>query len=110
MEARRKKRIKRDWAAVFEEFGQSDMKVKDFCRAQGMAPSLFYRRRRDMENSVISGRSSLKPGDFIQLQSGDSSGPSISIVFAGATELFIHNDCDRKLLGDVIRQLRAPTC
>ncbi len=110
MEVSRKKRIKRDWSEVFEEYRQSGMSVKKFCKVQGMSPSLFYRRRKDIENSVIPCKSPMKPGDFIQLQSAGTSGPSISIVFAVTMELFIHNDCDRKLLGDVIAQLRAPSC
>ncbi len=110
MEVRRRKRVKRDWAAVFEEFDRSGMKVKGFCQVQGITLSLFYRRRKDMEGSVISGKSSLESGGFIQLRPAASSDPSISIVFAGTTELFVHNDCDRKLLGDVIAQLRGPAC
>ena len=110
MKAKRKKRIKRDWVAVFEEFAQSGMTVGDFCRSQGMSPSLFYRRRHDIAAHALEGKQSMSPDDFVRLPSPVSSRASISLIFPGVAELLIHDDCDRKLLGDIIAQLKSPSC
>ncbi len=75
MEAKRKSYIKRDWAAIFEEYSRSGMKVLEFCRVQGIPQSVFYRWRKKFEDSSPPSKSSLKQSDFIQLSSTTSSDP-----------------------------------
>ena len=36
MDVARKKRVKRDWPAVFADFDRSGMTIKEFCREQEM--------------------------------------------------------------------------
>ena len=67
MGAKGKKRIKRNWAELFEEFHRSGLSVKEFCRTNGISPSLFYLRRKDYGNVCRPG-SSFCSSDFIQLQ------------------------------------------
>ncbi len=113
MEARRKKRktyIKRDWAAVFEEYSRSGMTVLEFCRVQGIPQSVFYRWRKKFEDSSPPSKPSLRQNDFIQLSSTASPGPPVSIVFGGQVEVLVHNDCDRVLLGEIIAQLKESLC
>jgi hypothetical protein len=113
MEAERnnsKKRIKRDWVVVFKAYGQSGLTVKDFCQVQGISVSLFYRRRKELKDSALPEKSSLRSNDFIRLSSTVSPDPPVSIVFGGQIEVFIHNDCDRVLLGDIIAQLKESSC
>ena len=113
METKRKKRktyIKRDWAAVFEEYSRSDMTVLDFCRVQGIPQSVFYHWRKKFKDSSPPNNPSLWQNDFIRLSSTTSPGPPVSIVFGGKIEVCIHNDCDRVLLGDIIAQLKESSC
>jgi len=110
MDVRRRKRIKRDWSAVFEEFHQSGITIKEFCRTKGMSQSLFYRRRKDYSDSDIPTRPSLRRGDFIELTPASSSRRPASIVFGGQIELSISNDCDKDLLRDIISQLKGSPC
>ena len=110
MDVARKKRIKRDWPAVFTEFHGSGMTIKEFCRSQGMSQSLFYRRRKDYTASPASKGPSLGRGDFIELKPGSSSRCSVSISFPGPIELSISNDCDRELLRAIISQLQGSSC
>lgn len=110
MSVERRKRVKRDWVSVFKEYSRSGMTVKAFCQNQGISPSLFYRRHRDIKNYTDPGKPSLKSNDFIQLPSAFSSSPSMSIIFPGPIELNIHNNCDRKLLEDIINQLKVSSC
>ncbi len=107
---KQKKRIKRDWAVVFKAYEHSGMTVKDFCQTQGMSPSLFYRRRQDIESFASQVKSSSEPTDFIRLSSTASPGPPITISLGGQVEVYIHNDCDRVLLGDIIAQLKEDSC
>ena len=113
MEAERnnpKKRIKRDWAVVFKAYEQSGLTVKDFCQIQGISQSLFYRRRQEIGSLASPAKPSPGSDDFIRLSSAASPGPSVSIVFGGHIEVFIHNDCDRVLMGDIITQLKGSSC
>ncbi len=105
-----KKRIKRDWTVVFKAYEHSGLTVRDFCQAQGMSPSLFYRRRQEVGSFASPVKSSSEPTDFIRLSSTASPGPPITIVFGGQVEVHIHNDCDRVLLGDIIAQLKDSSC
>jgi len=107
MDVTRKKRIKRDWLAVFVEFDRSGMSIKEFCRSQGMSQSLFYRRRKDFVGIGREGKRSGRPSDFIELTGAPSSRFSAAIVFGGGVELSISNDCDAELLGHIISQLRG---
>ena len=112
MDVERKIRIKRDWLVVFEEFYQSGMTIKEFCRSKGMSQSLFYRRRKDYIDSDKSARPSLGRGDFIELKRALPSltRPSASIVFGSQIELSISNDCDKELLRLLISQLKGSPC
>ena len=110
MDVERKKRIKRDWSAVFEEVRQSDMTIKEFCRTKGMSQSLFYRRRKDYSDCDMSTKLPLRRGDFIELTPASSSRRPASIVFGGQIELSISNDCDKDLLRDIISQLKGSSC
>jgi hypothetical protein len=110
MDVRAKKRIKRDWAAIFEEFHRSGLSIKEFCQVKEMSQSLFYRRRKDYDDTANSGKPSLRLNDFIQLQPAAISRPSASIVFGGQIELSIHNDCDKALLRHIISQLKGSPC
>ena len=106
----RKKRIKRDWPAVFVEFYRSGMPIKEFCRIKGMSQSLFYRRRRDYSDSDTGKGPSLGPSGFVELKPASSSQRSATILFPGQIELSISNDCDKKLLRQIISQLRGSPC
>jgi len=110
MDVRAKKRIKRDWAAIFEEFHRSGLSIKEFCQVKEMSHSLFYRRRKDYDDTANPGKSASRSSDFIQLQSAAISRPSAFIVFSGQIELSIHNDCDKELLQRIISQLKGPPC
>ena len=110
MDVRRRKRIKRDWPAVFEEFYQSGLSIKKFCQAKEMAQSLFYRQRKDYDDIANPGKTTLRSSDFIQLKSAVMPRPSASIVFPDHIELSIHNDCDKKLLVAIISQLKGSPC
>ena len=113
METKRKKhkkRLKRDWEVVFKAYGQSWLTVKDFCQIQGISQSLFYRRRQEIGSLTSPAKPSPGSDDFIRLSPSASPGPPVSIVFGGRIELFIHNDCDRVLLGDIIAQLKESSC
>jgi len=112
MDVERKKRIKRDWRVVFEEFHQSGMTIKEFCRTKGMSQSLFYRRRKDYSDAVKSTMPSLRRGDFLELKRALPSPiqPSASIVFDSQIELSISNHCDTELLRHIISQLKGSPC
>jgi hypothetical protein len=110
MDVVRKKRIKRDWAAVFAEFDRSAMTIKEFCRSQGMSQSLFYRRRKDHNAAEASKGPALGRGDFVELKPVSSFSRSASISFPGSIELSISNDCDRDLLRTIISQLKGSLC
>ncbi len=73
MDVGRRKRIKRDWRVVFEEFGDSGSTVKEFCRVKGISQSLFYRYRKAYGDAGLSSQTSFGRGDFIELQPGSSS-------------------------------------
>ena len=111
-------RIKRDWSAVFLEFRQSGLTIKEFCLSQGMSQSLFYRRRKDYDVAEAPGRGvqgkktagTFGRRDFIELTGASSSRWSASIVFGGGIELLIGNDCDRELLGSITSQLKGCSC
>ena len=111
MDVTSKKRIKRDWPAVFAEFQRSGMTIKEFCLSKGMPPSLFYRHRKGYSATGTPKRSSLGKGDFIELKGGSSlSRCSATMVFPGPIELSISNDCDRDLLRGIISQLQGSLC
>ena len=112
MNVERKIRIKRDWSVVFEEFHQSGMTIKKFCRSKGMSQSLFYRRRKDYIDSDKPARPSLGRGNFIELKRvlPSSIRPSASIVFGSQIELSISNHCDKELLRLIISQLKGSSC
>jgi len=112
MGIRTKKRIQRDWSAVFEEFHASGLSIKEFCQGKEMSLSLFYRRRKKYDNGDIANpdRPTPRSSDFIQLKSAAISRPSASIAFPGQVELTIHNDCDKELLQHIIAQLKGSPC
>lgn len=110
MDVRTKKRVKRDWAAIFEEFHRSGLSIKEFCQVKEMSQSLFYRRRKDYDDTANPGKPAFRSSDFIQLQPAAVSRPSASIVFGGQIELSIHNDCDKELLRHIISQLKGSSC
>ena len=110
MDVRTKKRVKRDWAAIFEEFHRSGLSIKEFCQAKEMSQSLFYRRRKDHDAVANPGKRPLRLNDFIPLPSAAVSRPSASIVFGSQIELSIHNDCDPALLRQIISQLKGSSC
>lgn len=112
MSVERKKRIKRDWSAVFEEFHRSGLSIKEFCQVEGMSQSLFYRRRKEYSDADKSARPSLRRDDFIELKRvlPSSTRPSASIVFGSQIELSISNDCDKELLRHIISQLKGSPC
>jgi len=109
MDVERKKRIKRDWSAVFEEFPGSGLSIKEFCRTKGMSQSLFYRRRKDYRDPGLLAKPPLRRGDFIELASS-SSPRSATIVFGGQIELSISNDCDKDMLRLLISELKRSSC
>jgi len=109
MDVARQKRIKRNWPGVFAEFNRSGLSIKEFCRAQGMSQSLFYRRRKDYSNSDRLTKP-LGRGDFVELASASSARRSAAIVFDDRIELSISNDCDRELLREIISQLKGSSC
>ena len=110
MDVVRKKRVKRDWPAVFADFDRSGVSIKDFCLSRGMSQSLFYRRRRDYANSSTPAVPSLGRENFIELTPGSASRGSASISFPGQIELTISNDCDREMLRSIISQLKELPC
>jgi len=110
MDVRTKKRVKRDWAAIFAEFRRSGLSIKKFCQVKEISQSLFYRRRKDYGNTANPGKPALRSSDFIQLKPTAISRPSASIVFGGQIELSIHNDCDKELLRHIISQLKGSPC
>ena len=111
MDARGKKRIKRNWAELFGEFYRSGLSVKEFCRTNGISPSLFYLRRKDYGNVSRPG-SSFRSSDFIQLQRvlPSHTRPAASIVFGGQIELALSNGCDKELVRLLISQLKESSC
>ena len=110
MDVVRKKRVKRDWPAVFADFDRSGVSIKEFCLSREMSQSLFYRRRRDYAGTSTPRDLSFGRGDFIELTSASLSRCSASISFPGAIELSISNDCDRELLRNIISQLKESRC
>ncbi len=110
MDVVRKKRIKRDWPAVFEDFHRSGMTIKDFCCSKGMSQAIFYRRRKDYVGSRIPAGPSLGRADFLELTAISSVRRSASILFHGQIELSVSNDCDRDLLREIISQLKGSPC
>jgi len=109
MDVTRKRRIKRDWPAIFAEFHVSGMSIKEFCRCKGMSQSLFYHRRKDNAKSDTVREPSLGRADFIEFKPS-SSQRSASISFPGQIELSISNDCDKDLLRLLISQLKGSLC
>jgi hypothetical protein len=110
MDVTRKKRVTRDWSAVFADFDGSGMTIKDFCLSKGMSQSLFYRRRKDYADCNTSPQPSLGRKDFIELTPGSAPQHSASISFPGQITLTISNDCDRELLRLIISQLKESPC
>lgn len=110
MGVRTKKRIQRDWSAVFQEFHTSGLSIKKFCQAKEMSLSLFYRRRKEYDEIASPNQPALRPSDFIQLKSAAISRPPASIAFPGNIELSLHNDCDKELLQHIIAQLKGSPC
>ena len=110
MGVRTKKRVQRDWSAIFAEFQHSGLPIKEFCQVKEMSQSLFYRRRKDYGDTANPGKPALRSSDFIQLKPTAISRPSASIVFSGQIELSIHNDCDKELLRHIISQLKGSPC
>jgi len=109
MDAKRKKCIKHNWAAIFEEFHRSGSSITEFCQTKSISPSLFYLRRKDYSNSDISAKPPLRRRDFIELMSSPIR-RSASIVFGGQVELTISNDCDKELVRLLISQLKESSC
>jgi len=115
MNVERKKRMKRDWPVVLAEFQQSGLTIQAFCRAAGIAPSLFYRHRKECRATDPSPRPSLGRGDFIAFQApvpNLSCGfqPAAVIVFGPSIELSIRNECDKELVELLIAQLKGSSC
>jgi len=112
MDIKRKTRIKRDWAVIFEEFHRSGLSIKEFCQTKGMSQSLFYRRRKDYRDADKTVGPSLGRDDFIELRRAlpVSARPSAVIVFGNQVELSISNDCDKELLQLLISQLKGASC
>ena len=108
----RRKRIKRDWSVVFEEFRQSGITIKEFCRVKGISPSLFYKHRKNYIDADSSNRQSSHRDNFVELQRAlpTPARRSASIIFGSQIELSISNDCDKELLRLLISQLRNPPC
>ena len=109
MDAKRKKYIKRNWAATFEEFHRSGLSITEFCQTKSISSSLFYLHRKDYSNSDISTRPPFRRSDFIEL-TPSSPRPAASIIFAGQIELAINNDCDKELVRLLISQLKESSC
>lgn len=107
MDAEKPKHIRRDWPAVFDKFRQSGQTVKEFCLAEGVAQSLFYKRRKDHSNGCPPVSSPLVQSDFIELHPASTSQWSAAIVFGSQVELSIANDCDQELLRQLITQLKG---
>jgi len=110
MDVARKRRIKRDWSAIFAECQHRDMTIKEFCLSKGMSQSLCYRRRKDYIGSLAPRTPSLRRGDFIELEPTLSSRRCASISFGSQIELSISNDCDKELLQAIISQLKGSPC
>ena len=66
----------RDWSTVFKEFEKINTTVKEFYQAQGMSPSLFYRRRKDINDLLVSTPPLLNQDDFVRLRCGLGGGES----------------------------------
>lgn len=107
MDAVKPKRIKRNWAVVFGEFRQSGQTIKEFCLAEGIGQSLFYKRRKDHSDNHHLARSSLVRSDFIELAPASASRWSAVIAFDNQVELSIANDCNHELLHLLITQLKG---
>jgi hypothetical protein len=110
MDAKRKKRIKRNWAAIFKEFHRSRLSITEFCQTNAISPSLFYLRRKDYSNFDISAKPPLRQGNFIELTPSSSVRRSASIIFGSQIELAISNDCDKELVRLLISQLKESSC
>lgn len=98
-----KRRVRRDWQAVFAEFERSGLTIKAFCQREGIAPSLFYRHRRKLQ-TVAGGR------DFLELAGISPSSQPITIAFGNGIALSLGNDCDPDLVGRILSQLQAGSC
>ena len=111
MDVRRKTRVKRDWSVIFEEYHRSGLSIKEFCRAEGMSQSLFYRHRKDYRDADKSARLPLRRSDFIELKrtSPSLTRPSAAIVFGSQIELSICNDCDKELLINTKTFMQIPS-
>lgn len=112
MGVRRRKRVRRDWAVVFEEFVQSGMAIRDFCRVKGISQSVFYKHRKNYIDADCSISQSSHRDNFIELQRAlpTPARRSASIIFGSQIELSISNDCDKELLRLLISQLKSPSC
>ena len=108
----RRRRVMRDWAMVFEEFAQSGLAIREFCRVKGISLSIFYKHRKNYIGADSSNRQLSHRGDFVELQRAlpTPARRSASITFGNQIELSISNDCDKELLRLLISQLKSPSC
>ena len=107
MDVKGKARIRRDWGAIFSEFEHSGLTVKEFCRRQAIASSLFYRHRRQLVVAEEPEQSVLGSSGFLELTGISRSHRPINISVGDGIMLSIGNDCDPDLLGRIISQLKS---
>lgn len=90
MHAKVAQRVQRDWKQVFASFAQSGLSVKEFCLREGIAPSLFYQRRKRYSNPqpVGTGAAALVSvcGRASGTRPGDAAGTRTGPVGHGSTE------------------------
>ena len=106
----RKKWQRRDWVLIFQEYEQSGKSAKEFCREHKISRSLFYRRRQEQSQDIVSKPRNIQAADFIRLPGICRPPASAAIVFPGSVELLIYPGCDIDLVRQLIGQLREVSC
>ncbi len=101
------KRVRRDWPAVFEEFGRSGQTVRSFCASRGIREGLFYgwRKRLSVCPSEATGQG------FVELSVGAGEAFSGVALSAGGLRVEIGLGFDAATLERVLSCLaRSAAC
>lgn len=102
------KRVRRNWSAVFEEFGQSGQSVRSFCAVRGIREGLFYgwRKRLSVCPPDVAGQG------FVELSAGAGDAFSgVALAAGGGLRVEVECGFDTATLERVLSCLvRSAAC
>lgn len=104
-----RRRVRRDWGRVMEDFRGSGMAVAGYCRKHGISRGLFDKWRKRLDEAAGQ-KQNHKLSDFVRVDVVPQSQMQLTIKFPGGVEVAVGNDCDVEILHTAITQLRGDSC